>query len=47
MSSSTADATFETEQTLIDLGVEVNLRDNKGRVPLHYAFVKIKNWNSN
>lgn len=47
MSSSTADATFETEQTLIDLGIAVNLRDNKGRVPLHYAFVKIKNWKQN
>ena len=46
MSSATADATFETEQTLIDLGIKINLRDSKGRVPLHYAFVKIKNWNS-
>lgn len=46
MSSATADATFETEQTLIDLGIKINLRDSKGRVPLHYAFVKIKNWTS-
>lgn len=44
MSSATADATFETEQVLIDHGININLRDNKGRVPLHYAFVKIKNW---
>jgi ankyrin repeat protein len=45
LSSATADATFETEQTLIDLGININLRDNKGRVPLHYSFVKIKGWN--
>jgi len=44
MSSSTADATFETEQLLIDLGVDINVRDSQGRVPLHYAFVKIKDW---
>jgi len=44
MSSATADATFETEQLLIDLGVNINLRDNKMRVPLHYAFVKISDW---
>jgi ankyrin repeat protein len=29
MSAATADATFETEQLLIDLGVNINLRDNK------------------
>jgi ankyrin repeat protein len=46
MSSATADATFETEQMLIDLGININQRDEKGRVPLHYAFVKIKNWNN-
>lgn len=46
MSSSTADATFETEQLLIDKGVEVNARDCRGRVPLHYAFVKIKDFSS-
>ena len=44
MSSATADATFETEQLLIDLGVNINTRDKHGRVPLHYAFVKIGNW---
>ena len=44
MSSSTADATFETEQLLIDLGVDINVRDSLGRVPLHYAFVKIKDY---
>ena len=27
MSSATADATFETEQLLIDLGININLRD--------------------
>lgn len=43
MSSSSADATFETEQLLIDLGVDINVKDCRGRVPLHYAFVKMKN----
>lgn len=45
MSSATADATFETEATLIDLGININLIDRNNRTPLHYAFVKIKNWN--
>lgn len=27
LSSATADATFDTEQTLLDLGINVNLRD--------------------
>ena len=40
MSSATADATFETEQLIINLGVKVNQRDKFGRVPLHYAFIK-------
>ncbi len=44
MSSSTADATFETEQLLIDEGVDINVRDCHGRVPLHYAFVKLKDY---
>ena len=44
ISSATADATFETEQLLIDLGININLRDQRGRTPLHYAFVKIKDW---
>jgi ankyrin repeat protein len=30
---------------LIDRGVELNLRDDRGRTPLHYAFVKIGKWN--
>jgi ankyrin repeat protein len=48
MSSATADATFETEQFLIDNGVDINLKDQKDRTPLHYAFVKIQDWkNSN
>jgi len=46
MSSATADATFETEQLLIDLGISINLRDHRHRTPLHYAFVKIKDWRS-
>ena len=45
VSSATADASFETEQLLIDLGININQRDNKMRVPLHYAFVKIRDWN--
>ena len=45
MSSATADATFETELFLIENGVNINLRDVNNRVPLHYAFVKIDNWN--
>jgi len=44
MSSASADATFETEQQLIDYGIEINLRDRHNRTPLHYAFVKIKDW---
>jgi ankyrin repeat protein len=46
MSSATADASFETEQFLIEKGVDLNLRDDRGRTPLHYAFVKIHNWNA-
>lgn len=46
MSSASADATFETEQQLIDFGVNINHRDRHNRTPLHYAFVKIKDWNS-
>ena len=45
MSSSSADATFETEQLLIEKGVNINVRDCRGRVPLHYAFVKMKAFN--
>lgn len=45
MSSSTADATFDIEQVLIDLGININLRDQRQRTPLHYAFVKMKKWN--
>lgn len=41
MSSSTADATFDIEQVLIDLGININLRDHRKRTPLHYAFVKM------
>ena len=44
LSSATADATFDTEQTLLDLGINANLRDSKNRTPLHYAFVKIQDW---
>ena len=44
MSSATADATFETEQVLIDLGVNINTKDKLDRVPLHSAFVKIGKW---
>jgi ankyrin repeat protein len=44
MSSATADATFETEQFLIERGVDINLKDYLNRTPLHYAFVKIDDW---
>jgi ankyrin repeat protein len=44
MSSATADASFESEQQLIDLGININHRDDRLRTPLHYAFVKIKDW---
>jgi len=44
MSSASADATFESEQQLIDFGVNINLKDRHNRTPLHYAFVKIKDW---
>lgn len=44
MSSASADATFETEQCIIDLGININHIDERGRTPLHYAFVKINNW---
>lgn len=46
LSSATADASFETEQLLLDLGVEINQKDHHNRTPLHYAFVKIGNWSS-
>ena len=46
MSSATADATFETEQLLIELGVNINQRDHHNRTPLHYAFVKIGDWSN-
>ena len=41
MASASADATFDAEQQLIDLGININLRDRHNRTPLHYAFVKI------
>ena len=47
MSSSTSDVTFETEQLLIDLGIDFNLKDNRLRTPLHYSFVKIGDWKNN
>ena len=46
LSSATADASFETEQLLLDLGVSINHRDHHQRTPLHYAFVKIGKWSS-
>ena len=44
MSSATADASFEIEQLVISLGVDINRQDYLNRTPLHYSFVKIKNW---
>ena len=40
-SSHSADASYELEETLLKYGTKVNQIDERGRVPLHYAFVKI------
>lgn len=36
-----ADASFEMEDFLLSRGAEINRRDKHGRVPMHYAFIKI------
>lgn len=41
-----ADASFEIEDFLLKKGANVNKRDNHGRVPLHYAFLKTGNQNT-
>jgi len=46
-SSASSDATFEMEQLIISLGVDINCVDKRLRTPLHYAFVKIGNWSIN
>lgn len=35
------DASFEFQQLLIDHGIDYNMVDKMGRIPLHYAFIKI------
>ncbi len=35
------DASFEFQQLLIDQGIDYNMVDKIGRIPLHYAFIKI------
>ena len=42
-SAVSADASNEIEETLIQAGADINQIDKRGRVPLHYAFVKMKN----
>jgi len=41
VAETSADASFDLEQLLLDHGSEVNMRDVRGRTPLHYAFTKI------
>jgi len=43
----TIDSTSELENLLLDYGADVNAIDNRGRCPLHYAFVKIGAWDDN
>ncbi len=44
-SSPRIDSTSEMEALLMDSGADVNAVDKRGRTPLHYAFVKMNNWN--
>lgn len=37
----TANTSFEIEELLIQNNARLNITDNRGRIPLHYAFVKI------
>ena len=39
--SGSANASAEVEEFLIDNGADVFAKDKRGRIPLHYAFVKI------
>jgi ankyrin repeat protein/predicted DNA-binding WGR domain protein len=41
LSNADADASNEIENALINSGGDLNLVDGRGRVPLHYAFIKI------
>jgi ankyrin repeat protein/predicted DNA-binding WGR domain protein len=41
LSNADADASKEVENALINSGGDLNLVDGRGRVPLHYAFIKI------
>lgn len=31
---------------MVDLGIDINALDVRGRTPIHYAFVKIRDWES-
>lgn len=35
------DASYDIEDLLIESKAKLNIRDNRGRIPLHMAFVKI------
>jgi len=41
VAETSADASFDLEQLLLNYGAKVNMRDSRGRTPLHYAFTKI------
>jgi ankyrin repeat protein/predicted DNA-binding WGR domain protein len=41
LSNADADASNEIENALVNSGGDLNLVDGRGRVPLHYAFIKI------
>ena len=40
-SSAGSDASYELENYLISNGADYNLKDVRGRLPLHYAFIKV------
>lgn len=37
------DASYDLEDLLLKCGAKTNICDHRGRIPLHYAFVKIDN----
>eukprot|EP01105_Mastigella_eilhardi_P011727 TRINITY_DN2693_c0_g2_i10.p1 TRINITY_DN2693_c0_g2~~TRINITY_DN2693_c0_g2_i10.p1 ORF type:complete len:1603 (-),score=344.20 TRINITY_DN2693_c0_g2_i10:1449-6257(-) len=45
-SSSLNDTSFDIEDALINAGADINATDEHGRVPLHYAFIKIGHKNA-
>ena len=46
-SSPKIDSTSEIETLLLEWGCDVNSRDSRGKTPLHYAFIKIGNFQDN